>query len=419
MKKERKQTLLGMFPPVPADISEKMNGKKSANFLVFLTRGNELFARGYHRYTDGRLVERQRYVFGKDGFVRYGTDYSGKWEICSEFREPVFVKTTYGGYFDNSYMVLNIQAISESCMKYSLAEKFADGFIIEFLRIYCKHPNIEYLLKSRYYPIIETYSGFWGGKRSISVSQEINWKSNNLLKMLNLNRTEFFMLKGNESYYESYIRWREIFPKLKPYDLLSLAKVFRYEHGTLNYLCNETGLKPHRIANYLNENNINMHDYYDYIGQCRKLDYDMHDTSISMPHDFHAMHERLSDIISFQATEKLRISFMEHYNERKILEYNEGNLFIRQPDDYEEIVKEGKILRHCVGGYAERHSNGALNIMFIRTKSNPDVPFYTAEISKNGVIVQVRGFKNSNMTPDVEKFIGNYKKYLSEVRKDT
>ena len=415
MKKQRKQALLSMFPSVPAFISKKMEGIGAKNFLICLTYGNELFIRGYHRYANGKIVERQRYVFAEDGYVRYGTNFNGKWSVRTEFREPVFCSTAFGYSFDNSYAVLNVEAVSRSCMKYSLAEKCTRYLFIEYLRLYCKRPNIEYLLKSGYYPFEETVSGYWNGRISLSVWSEIEWKSNNLLKMLHLNRIEFFALKGNESCYRSYIRWREIFPNLKPQDLLLIAKTFKDEHGTLNTFCTATGLKPQRIAHYLNENNIRNYDYYDYIGQCKQLGYDMHDTAISMPHNFLVMHERLSAVITFKATEKSRIAFAENYDSRKVFEYHFGNLFIRQPESYDEIITEGKALSHCVGGYAERHSKGVLHIMFIRARDRPDKPFYTAEISTQGKIVQVRGLKNCPETDEVKKFMKQYKIYLSKI----
>lgn len=124
MKKERKEALLRSFPPVPYDIAEQMcAGKNAANYIVFLTRGDELYVRGYHKYSKGHgIVERQRYVFAKDGFVRYGIDFRGKWSVRSEFREPVFCSTAYGYSFDNSYTALNLQAIKRSCMKYSMID---------------------------------------------------------------------------------------------------------------------------------------------------------------------------------------------------------------------------------------------------------------------------------------------------------
>lgn len=167
-----------------------------------------------------------------------------------------------------------------------------------------------------------------------------------------------------------------------------MAKVFRFEHGTLKDFCEETGLKPQRIAKYLNENEVGTYDYRDYIDQCRKLNYNMHDTAISMPHDFQKMHERLSSIINFQSTQKARIRFEENYRGRKCLEFSNGNFFVRQPESYDEIVAEGRALHHCVGGYAERHAMGKLHIMFIRARDKPDVPYYTMEISTEGNIVQ-------------------------------
>lgn len=127
------------------------------------------------------------------------------------------------------------------------------------------------------------------------------------------------------------------------------------------------------------------------------------------------MHERLSAVITFKATEKLRIAFAENYDSRKVFEYHFGNLFIRQPESYDEIITEGKALHHCVGGYAERHSKGVLHIMFIRARDRPDKPFYTAEISTQGEIVQVRGLKNCPETDEIKKFMKQYKIYLSKI----
>ena len=74
MKKERKEALLNCFPPVPENLMLQMEGKGAANFAIFLTRGDELFARCFHRYCNRQIVERQRYVFAKDGCCRYGSE---------------------------------------------------------------------------------------------------------------------------------------------------------------------------------------------------------------------------------------------------------------------------------------------------------------------------------------------------------
>ena len=56
MRQARKEELLRRFPAVPQSIMEKMKGRLADNFAVFLTNGNELFVRCFHRYSDGKLI---------------------------------------------------------------------------------------------------------------------------------------------------------------------------------------------------------------------------------------------------------------------------------------------------------------------------------------------------------------------------
>ena len=415
MRQARKDALLHSFPEVPARFMRQMqNGRRAGNYAVFLTHGNELFARCYHRYYGGVLVERQRYVFATDGSVRYGLSDTGGWKILKEFREPVFSHRVYG-YVDNTYTVLNPGAVEKSCVKYCCYDKAPD-LLFEYLHLYCKHPNVEYLMKSGYAHLITARcTGWYGSTNYIETSKLINWKSNNLLKMLSLNRDEFKLLTGNEKHYEAYIMWREVFPKIKPADLLMIAAEFGYERGTMQRFCADTGLMPHRISRYLKEHNVQKYEYSDYLDQCRKLRYDMHDTAISMPHDFQGIHTRLTAIVKYNATKEMQEQLTQRMEERKPLEFASGALLIRQPESMQEIIDEGKALYHCVGGYAERHANGKLHIMFIRRADKPDVPYYTVEVRTDGRINQVRGLRNCKTTPEVQAFIEEYEKHLAAV----
>lgn len=416
MKQERKEELLRSFPAVPQRFMETMNGRLAENFAVFLTEGKELFVRCFHRYSNGRLVERQRYVFANDGSVRWGKDDGGPWTIRKEFREPVFCQSCYGYNFNNSYKVLNMEAIGQSCMKYCCHELYTGDLLMEYLHLYCRHKNVEYIMKSGYSGLIdEYYTGFWGGIRHIAVNRHINWKSNNLLQMLCLNRDEFKLLAGHEELYDEYVMWREHYPKCKPKDVLLICSVFGHEYGTMQTFIRKTGLKPQRMARYLLEHEVEKHDYDNYLRQCVQLKYNLHDTAISMPHDFMAMHTRCSEMIRHNESQEARLKFKENMAYRRQLEFASGGLFIRQPKNMTEIVNEGKHLHHCVGGYADRHAYMKLHIMFIRRADKPDVPFYTVEVDLFGEIVQVRGLRNCKTTPEVDTFIEAYKDYLAEV----
>ena len=177
MRQARKDALLHSFPVIPSALMDKMKGKYAGNYVVLLTNGNELFARCFHRYFGGQLVERQRYVFAKDGSVRYGRDDGQPWTVRKEFREPVFCQACYGYSFDNSYTLLNREAIGRSCLKYCRYDLYTGDLLLEYLHLYCKHPNVEYLMKSGFSCLVEDhYSGYWGGVRHITTDRNINWK---------------------------------------------------------------------------------------------------------------------------------------------------------------------------------------------------------------------------------------------------
>lgn len=417
MKKERKEVLLRMFPDVPQEYFIQMkDGKGANNYAVMLTRGAELFVRCFHRYSGGKLEERQRYVFAKDGCFRAGSDDGKHWTIRKDFREPVFCKSCYGYNFDNSYSILNENAWKDSDMRYSEFFRYTGDAPLDYLRLYCRHPNVEYLMKSGYAcTVIDDRHYYWYGQNMTRVilDHHINWRSNDLLKMLNLNRTEFKILRGHESLYDSFMNWRELMPKTKPEELLLISQVFRMENGTADEFAAATGLRIARLARYLCVHSINLYDYRDYLVQCRTLQYDLHDTAISMPRHFEAAHTRLSEIIEYKQNETKHRAFAEHIAERERLEFSMGAYHIIQPRSMNDIVSEGKMLHHCVGGYAARHAEGKLHILFIRKNDDLDEPYFTMEVSTEGKVIQVRGLRNCDPPEEVKQLVKSYQNYIA------
>ena len=437
MRKDRKEYLLHSFPTVPYQFMEKMKGREAQNFCVFLTNGNELFVRCYHRYWGGQIFERQRYVFAKDGAVRYVCDADMEkrpinWRWSKVFREPSFYTGgfTYGMWrsnIGNGYCVINREAIGESDMKYCPIER-SGGLMILFLKLYAQHPNIEYLYKTNYGSLIQPIHTGENGAH-ISVCDGIDWKSNNLLKMLHLNRTEFKLLQGKEELYEEYIWWRKEYPKGSPEQLIAAAEKFGAAFGTATNLMEKTGYSIFRISRYLTEQQVELRMYQDYLEQCAKLKYNLHDTAICFPKNFMAMHERLTSIINAmkyverkqQDKEKGRqiskqIQVAKKY--RKEMEFEYGDLILRQPYSADEIINEGKALCHCVGGYVERHLKAQTNIFFIRQRDKPDTPYYTIEVSNDFKVIQCHGYKNDKdgKPNEIKEFERIYTKYLEGLR---
>lgn len=174
----------------------------------------------------------------------------------------------------------------------------------------------------------------------------------------------------------------------------------------------------HRIINYLISNNnldgLGLRDWHDYFRECSQLEYNLEDTAILFPNDFAAAHERTSLIVKVKVQEEHQRKLKERTE--KLMEtysYSNQEYFIKVPKTVEEIIEEGKKLHHCVGGYAHWHSNGRLDILFLRKKSKPNEPFYTAHF-ENGELVQCRTVRNKTYTKNkkVSAFVTQWREYL-------
>ena len=93
-------------------------------------------------------------------------------------------------------------------------------------------------------------------------------------------------------------------------------------------------------------------------------------------------------------------------------EYSDGSYMIVLPKNAEDIVKEGKILHHCVGhgGYIEQMAEGETRILFLRRVKEPDKPLITIE-ERDGVIRQCFGYHDTfNKNAQIRDFIIAYAK---------
>ena len=75
-------------------------------------------------------------------------------------------------------------------------------------------------------------------------------------------------------------------------------------------------------------------------------------------------------------------------------------------------------MHHCVGGYADRHAEGKLAILFIRKVSDMFTPYVTVEVNGSEV-KQVQGMNNKptwEKEPDhgesFNQFLADWKKYI-------
>jgi len=152
------------------------------------------------------------------------------------------------------------------------------------------------------------------------------------------------------------------------------------------------------------------------------MGYDMRNEFNLYPKNFKKAHdEKFKEYFKFQnkrAKEdikrfnKLLKKLRKETSEAEPMNLKIEGLFIRLPENLDELKSEGEFLHHCMGTYRDRVARGETMIFFIRKEAEPDKPYYTLEWKDR--VVQCRGFHNCDMTPEVKAFVEIFQEKMKE-----
>lgn len=130
--------------------------------------------------------------------------------------------------------------------------------------------------------------------------------------------------------------------------------------------------------------------YTDYLGMREGLGYDLNNTVYQQPRDLTRAHEQMVLEMDKEKVDARLLAvktkfpnIRKSYRDlRKKYYYEDDDYIIRPARSAEEIVMEGRILHHCVGGdgYLEKHNDGATYILMLRLKARQETPYITVEI---------------------------------------
>ncbi len=107
-------------------------------------------------------------------------------------------------------------------------------------------------------------------------------------------------------------------------------------------------------------------------------------------------HDRLSTQLSVSKSQKYIAEFQRLKQKYRPLEWTDGELCIVVPESNADLVTEGKVLHHCVGGYGEKHVEGR-SIFFVRKYRRPERSYYTLNEDLTGMEpfrIQLHGYRN-------------------------
>lgn len=309
----------------------------------------------------------------------------------------------------------------EQYVKYPNERYVSD--MVKFFDLAARYPCIEYLTKSGMEKMV------WAKLLSEATLGAINWNGKTLPQVLRLTKQELKEAKDSGLVYEpKHLRY---FQKAKKNGLsISIAEAHvladldspiyqNYYKIALTYGSSKTIIKyflKQMRKGYRKATDVLM-DWRDYRKECEELGINLKEEHNLFPNDLREAHEKLSRRIQMKRDAALNNKINERLPDLKKLTFQKNGYLIRPANSSYELFEEGKKLRHCVGGYSEEYADGLTDIFFVRKLDDPEVPFYTLQVTGSRV-VQCRGFKNCAMIPGVKALIDLFSKQVLSGRKN-
>lgn len=425
--------------------SKSRSSLRATGRIVFILPVNEnkVYARAfcivkdYTNYRDGYIecmwqAERTRYIWqpGEYSVYKYdecrlGVRQNGsipKYDfIRTSLIEP-FTATNMGGDL-KEYKIVNEDALKDCFLRYAQLDSFKredakiyrfyfySDRIFKYLSLYCEHPQFEMLMKLGHRDAVDEF--VYNNRKNTSI---LKWEAKDPASFFRMSKQkykEFWKYGGNLQLLKAYKKLYKISPNSTSYEIVNNYM------STLNFYYNEWQeivIKYHiphvHYFNYLQKSAEKLkliRDAFvmhrDYLKSAEKLEYDLTNEVVLLPnklkkaHDIayktvQAKQEEIKEKKRVKEEEEANSKLTKLYNKRdQQYVYSDENFCIVQPETMQDIINEGKTQEHCVGGYALRHAQGKLTILFLRNINTPDVSYQTIEMDGK-TMRQIQGYKN-------------------------
>ena len=333
----------------------------------------------------------------------------GHWNIHGPFN----ANADYG----ISYDVIGLDEIQKSPFRYCVAEEAERKFskFLHFLTACCFYPRqIEMLMKAGMSDVVRDFV-----ERGVKHAAVINWDEPSPAKAFKVPRQDMKAFLGTNR----DIRILELYKRLN--GRASLEECAEWISKGVNVkatlrAAKKWNLPPEKLIRYLHSNvgcarfggmssmDAALRYWEDYLTAAEAMGYQLHRENVLLPKALGAAHDsatakhqnKMERERKKAQAEKDRLAALSYEERRVELEKKYGfamdGYLIRVPANKDEVLNEGRTLQHCVGGYADRHMNGTLTILFMREAKKPGVPWLTIEMSGNK-LVQIHGFKNEGL----------------------
>lgn len=370
------------------------------------------------------LIEKSRYLLTPGNAVKFTARYyNSEFYSTKAIGEP-FPSTAMFYGADEGYTVFGLNWLENTFLKYNQLDSFVsndaqhysgciyNGPMMAYLSYFAIYPQLEMLQKLGHYDVVRALV-----KQNKKSFPYVNWEAKGITDFFKISKQEYKTFKENGgtltllrmAYSIRGGRERLDFIKAKKY-----LDCFRGEHNVkrLADRAEKAGISLDEAFKYVLKKEADYTEYMDYLRMAGALGYDLRVHNVAFPknlkeaHDNAAAAERIMLEEKRAAENRKKEIRAEKYLKKyeKQYSFTNGTYSIIIPHTIKEIVDEGKAMKHCVGGYAGRHMEGALAILFLRLTAEPEKSLYTIEMHGKA-LTQVQGYNNRTpLTSEAKAF---------------
>ena len=351
------------------------------------------------------------------------------------------------------------KTIKDTEIQYCAIEQYGKYYMHEMIPVrrylleYLEYPQLEYFVKMGLYRLAGDL--IYSDQKLLPDSE-----SKDMRKILNISKTKIAVMKKynlglkgltvmrwlekeaiklneKETYNFTFLYDSKITPLIEYREYAPIKKI-------VNYLLKQIS-GPYENERFTLDSNIELltekqirefgncaNDWMDYMEWSKELGHVMQSKYVLFPKSLKLAHDKTMK--EYQIQENIAGHTVEHAkklrdrrkvnqilnDERNLLadKIKKGNYFLKVPNDWKEIRKEGDLLGHCVGSYISNIAEGECQIYFLRKKKEPDKPFYTMEWA-NGKVRQCRGKGNCGYDDKVASFVDYVERKLGIIKENS
>jgi hypothetical protein len=267
----------------------------------------------------------------------------------------------------------------------------ARGHLLDYLKVYKEHPEIELLSKCGL------------GKFCTKISIVRRLKSDRNFRQFFMKNAEDIRHSGVDAIFLAYKNGVSLGTAWKDIEVIRSFRGYGLPRS----------VPALKAAGYISKARICRTDYVGYLKNCEKLGLDLSDTKVSFPRQFKARQQAVQDQVDAirRAENAEKIAAMNRQlaaiaDKWSWVERKSGDYRVVCPRTEDAFIVEGKALVNCLGQYAAKVARGECVVVFVSQARRPNTAYVAAAYDpKTGVVTQCYGKNNSTPPKEVRKFV--------------